>query len=83
LLYPHNIFLNFWLEIGLLGLMAFIWTIVSFFRKGFNTLWTNHNSLIQIGIMSAMTCLIIHGLIDVPYFKNDLAVLFWILVALI
>jgi len=83
LLYPHNIFLNFWLEIGLLGLMAFIWTIILFFSKGFNTLWTNHNSLIQIGIMSAMTCLIIHGLIDVPYFKNDLAVLFWILVALI
>ena len=30
-----------------------------------------------------MTVLLIHGLVDVPYFKNDLAVLFWIIIGLI
>ncbi len=29
-----------------------------------------------------MTALLIHGLVDVPYFKNDLAMLFWIIYAL-
>ena len=30
-----------------------------------------------------MVVIIVHGLVDVPYFKNDLAVMFWALVAMI
>jgi len=29
-----------------------------------------------------MVVVLIHGLVDVPYFKNDLAILFWIVYAL-
>ncbi len=85
LLYPHNIFLNFWLEIGLLGLIGFIWLSTKFFKHGFTgcKLTASRYKLIALGILSAMFCLLIHGLIDVPYFKNDLAILFWILIALI
>ena len=27
-----------------------------------------------------ITAILIHGLVDVPYFKNDLAILFWLLI---
>ncbi|MBU4014686.1 hypothetical protein KJ878_00585 [Patescibacteria group bacterium] len=30
-----------------------------------------------------MIAITIHGLVDVPYFKNDLAVMFFILIAII
>ena len=29
LLYPHNIILNFWTEIGLVGLLAFVWLVAA------------------------------------------------------
>jgi hypothetical protein len=35
--------------------------------------------------MMALAALIVwgvHGLVDVPFFKNDLAILFWLLIAL-
>lgn len=32
--------------------------------------------------LASMAALLVHGLVDVPYFKNDLAVLFWILISL-
>jgi len=32
--------------------------------------------------MCSMIVIIIHGLVDAPYFKNDLAMMFWLLVAL-
>jgi len=83
LLYPHHIFLNFWLEIGLLGLAGFIWLISKFFRDGFSAARAIRESPQQLGLMAAMVCIIVHGLIDVPYFKNDLAVLFWTLLALL
>jgi len=30
-----------------------------------------------------MICLLIHGFFDVPYFKNDLSVFFWLLIGLL
>ena len=80
LLYPHNIFLNFWLEIGLLGLIAFIWLVIKFFKKGFIRI---KNDWLTLGLMAAVVVIIVHGLIDVPYFKNDLAILFWIIIGLL
>ncbi len=80
LLYPHNIILNFWLEIGLLGLLAFGLVIVIFFKQGFGQLQSN--KWLALGTMAAMVTMLVHGLIDVTYFKNDLAVLFWIIIAL-
>lgn len=82
LLYPHNIVLNFWLEIGLLGLIGFGWIIAKFYYKGLKQLQASPD-WITLGVLAAMITVLIHGLIDVPYFKNDLAVLFWLIVALL
>lgn len=67
LLYPHNIFLNFWVEIGVVGLLGFMIFFFRVFAQPF-TLYSG-----------AFLYLYLHGLVDVPYFKNDLAVIFWIL----
>ena len=77
-LYPHNIFLNFWSEIGLLGLISFILIIIYFYIYGFKKYdkWS-------IIAMATMTALLIHGLVDVPYFKNDLSILFWVIIGVI
>lgn len=80
LIYPHNIFLNFWTEIGLPGMLAviamlgYIFYLANKIRKD--------NIVIGAGLMAALTVLVVHGLVDVPYFKNDLAFLFWILMAI-
>lgn len=81
LLYPHNIILNFWLEIGLVGLTGFILLIVQFFKRGRKKLMTSQ--WLTIGLMAAMMTILVHGLIDVPYFKNDLALIFWLVVAML
>ncbi len=33
--------------------------------------------------MAAMVVIVIHGLVDTPYFKNDLAILFWLIIGLL
>ena len=84
LLYPHNIFLNFWMEIGLLGLTGFIAVIVMFFLKGFKTDKRRKTpDWLKLAVMASMVAIIVHGLIDVPYFKNDLSILFWVIVGLL
>ncbi len=79
--YPHNIFLNIWIELGLLGLAAFILLAVCVLR-----LIPFPLSRLPVPCALAFFALLeisIHGLVDVPYFKNDLAVFTWILLAII
>lgn len=83
-LYPHNIFLNFWVELGLGGLVLFIWIIGKFFSTGvvlIRNKFSNYGFMIA-GLVAAMIVIVVHGLVDAPYFKNDLSVMFWILIAM-
>ena len=80
--YPHNIVLNQWSETGLLGLVAFFGIIMYF---GF-ILFKHHrhkDDFFFHAVGVSMLVLLIHGLVDVPYFKNDLAILFWIIVGIL
>lgn len=81
LIYPHNIFLNFWTEIGLFGMIAFTGIYIVLIRSSLRIHRTN--VLLGVGFLAMLTALTVHGLIDVPYFKNDLSMMFWVVSALI
>ncbi len=83
-LYPHNIFLNFWTEITLLGAILFIWLILRAIFDLMKMLKNLNQSQkgIALGVLASLFVILIHGLVDVPYFKNDLSVLFWIIIFL-
>ncbi len=68
--HPHNIFLAFWLNAGLLGLLAIL---------GFLILV--HTRLTYP--LLAFWGIIIHGLFDTPFWKNDLAMIFWLILGAI
>ncbi len=79
LIYPHNLVLNTWTETGLLGVVSFLWLMVAAFRVSWRG-WASGPAAwrsIQLGIVLAMIAIVVHGLVDVPYFKNDLAIEFW------
>lgn len=76
---PHNIFLDFWLNTGILGLVAFIWILFIFYLKGLK----DYQNPIKVFLMTAMTALILQGLVDTPYFKNDLSLIFWLMLAFV
>jgi putative inorganic carbon (HCO3(-)) transporter len=74
--YPHNIFFNFWVEMGLLGLLSFFGIMfLSAQNYKLDPTWY------KTAAVAYFMTLIIHGLVDVPYFKNDLSILFWFIVS--
>jgi O-antigen ligase len=81
---PHNILLNFWVEMGLLGVVAFAWLLVVAFRVSSRG-WRDAAEPwrpIELGVSLGLVALVVHGLVDVPYFKNDLSLEFWTLIGL-
>ena len=88
-LYPHNIVLNFWTELGLVGVLLFVWLFVKIIQYSISSIQyskknkDNAGLFLALGILGTFIVIIVHGLVDVPYFKNDLACMFWVLIALL
>ncbi len=83
-LYPHNVYLAMWSEIGLLGLAAFVALLVMLLWRGWRGFYRAHDFARPLlwGTSAAFVAIAVHGFFDTPYYKNDLAVEFWIVAAL-
>jgi len=76
--HPHNIYLDHWTRLGLLGVLAGIAIQVAFFR----TQIPNSRSPISLGLMGGVVALLAHGLVDNTLFFPDLALTFFLILAL-
>jgi len=81
LLYPHNSFLTFWTETGLLGLVAFVWLLVDVVRRCYLAIRSHTpQHAYHVAFAAAWATILVHGQLDVPILKNDLA---WLTMALL
>ncbi len=78
-LHPHNIFLAFWINLGFFGLLVFLLNLFKFFWEIYKD---KKRSILFASALMAMIAIMIHGLFDTTYFKNDLAAIFWLILAL-
>jgi len=84
-IYPHDIWLTFWVEIGLLGVIVFAVILFWLLWCGWRA-WPRMRDFYRPalwGTVGALVMWAVHGLVDSPYWKNDMSVEFWTLAALI
>jgi putative inorganic carbon (HCO3(-)) transporter len=77
---PHNIFLAFWLQAGAIGLFGFAWILFLFFQD--NKIAIKKNRDLGALLLAAMIWIVVHGMVDTTYWRNDLAVMFWLIVGI-
>jgi len=86
MLHPHNLYLAMWLNLGIVGLVSFIYIIaatVSRFFVGFKGVLDEKlfgTLKLRLILFAMLLIVLIHGLFDTPFFKNDLALLFWVII---
>jgi O-antigen ligase len=83
-IYPHNMWLTFWVEIGLLGMVAFAVIFFGLMYRGWLA-FSRTNGFYRAllwGVSGSLVLWGIHGLVDSPYWKNDMSTEFWLLAAL-
>jgi O-antigen ligase len=83
-LYPHDIWLAMWSELGILGLAAFVALMAMLLWRGWRgfAAATGFWRPVLWGTAASFVTIAVHGMVDTPYFKNDLAAEFWIIAAL-
>ena len=83
-IYPHDIWLTTWSELGLLGVLAFAFIFFSVLVRAARALPAATDISVPLlwGSIGTLVLILVHGLVDSPYWKNDLSVQFWLVVAL-
>jgi putative inorganic carbon (hco3(-)) transporter len=80
---PHNLFLAFWIQAGLLGFFGFLLLLSFILRMLWQSLKNKKDTAFIMPLLGYFIYFVLHGLVDTPYWKNDLAFLFWINVFLL
>ena len=81
----HNEYLQFWAELGIIGLGIFIWLMVSYFNYGLKYLRKIKDSPKQgiiIGLMGSVVAVLIDGIFGFPLHLPATVILFWLVLAL-
>jgi O-antigen ligase len=83
-IYPHDVYLTFWVELGLLGLLAFLYILVRLGVSAWRalSLASGFEKALLWGVVGTVVTWAVHGIVDSPYWKNDMAVEFWLVVAI-
>jgi O-antigen ligase len=83
-IYPHDLWLTFWVEIGLLGVIAFAIIFIGLAYRGWMAYRVARGFAQPLlwGVLGTLVLWGVHGLVDSPYWKNDMSIEFWIVAAL-
>jgi len=77
--HPHNLILDFWLRLGIAGLLLLgsaLWLVVRRVRSSFRDHWT-------VALAAGLAAGAIHGSLDRGYFAPDLAASFWLVAVIL
>ena len=83
-IYPHDVWLTFWVELGILGVVAFAVILFGLLWRGWRA-WPGLPDAYRPalwGVLAALVVWTVHGFVDSPYWKNDMSVEFWMLAAI-
>lgn len=82
--YAHNSYLQIWAEMGILGIISWLWIVFLSFKLGFNKLvYSEKQNYINAGIISASTAFLSHNFIDFSFFLPEVSIIWWVFLGLI
>ncbi|MCM8780437.1 MAG: O-antigen ligase family protein [Candidatus Omnitrophica bacterium] len=79
--YAHNSYLQLWAEMGVLGIIAFLWLVVAILKYNLERL-KNHNRTTYIPLITSVVIFLVHNLIDFSFFLAEISFVWWVVMGL-
>ncbi|MBI4039392.1 O-antigen ligase family protein [Candidatus Daviesbacteria bacterium] len=91
-LLSHNTYLDWWLQLGILGFVGFLLILLIFWQKAVSSqqsapinpdsIGIKSGSAVSLVLAAALIAFMVHSTIDTLYFKNDYSVTFWMVIGI-
>jgi len=83
----HNEYLQIWTELGIIGLIIFLWLIFTYFNYGLKTLKRSKDNIyrqgIIIGLMGSIIAFLVDSIFWFPLHHSFTSFLFWLCISLL
>ncbi|MDD2766864.1 MAG: O-antigen ligase family protein [Candidatus Moranbacteria bacterium] len=83
---PHNLYMALWLQTGIIGLFSFLFLVFVWIKKmlsfGKNVHHADDIQKRSALFVALLSFFLVLGFVDTPFFKTDLAFIFWIIFGL-
>ncbi|HYO49385.1 MAG TPA: O-antigen ligase family protein [Chloroflexia bacterium] len=82
--HPHNLILDYWLSLGVIGVLVLLICLWRYFREALGMAQSmalgrdGVSRAIALGLLASMLDFLLHGMVDNSYFLMDLAMIFWL-----
>jgi O-antigen ligase len=74
---PHNLYFAFWLHLGLAGIIWLIYVLRYIIIRLIEAIKSNHWEIYWLSL--SLLSIFLYGILDTPFWKNDLALLFLVI----
>ncbi|HQP10380.1 MAG TPA: O-antigen ligase family protein [Candidatus Omnitrophota bacterium] len=86
--YAHNCYLQLAAEVGIAGLLGFLWILGALFHRFFGVWFSpqghNKNDLIlSAGLLSGIISFLVHSFFDTNFYSLQLSVYFWVIAGML
>jgi len=84
--YPHNCYLQMAVEIGIVGLLSFLWIIFVIFRNSLKNLKIMNDPFLQLALLGALAGyygFLVHSFFDTNFYSVQLGSLLWLVMGII
>jgi O-antigen ligase len=80
--YAHNSYLQIWAEMGVFGLLSFIWMVVIIFKTGFRNLTQAGNPRQTACLLAASAVFLMHNFLDFTFYLPEISLVWWVILGL-
>jgi len=81
----YNIFLEVMVEFGIFGIIIFLWLVLSYLKQAVKNMNLKENfvKILNAGCFAGILGLMLHGMVDTVFYRPQVQILFWFLLAII
>ena len=80
--FAHNSYIQIWAEMGILGIISFLWLIFTIFKSGLQNLKSYPQNKTLGLVLTTAFIFLVHNLIDFTFFLPEIGMIWWLLVGL-
>jgi O-antigen ligase len=75
--YAHNSYLQLWAEIGILGIVSFLWLIIIVFKSLLQKIKSITDKKQAAGLITTVIVFLIHNFLDFSFFLPEVSLVWW------